>query len=271
MDISVVIITWNSQEYIDLCMNSLFKSLYASDYSFEVFVVDNGSTDDTKNKLNFFKNEHADTMSMFFLKQNMGTTYSRNIAIQKIKGNYVIILDSDVYINSAAVHELVSLLKKDKSIGIAVPKLLYPDGRIQKSTDVFPTIFSKAKRFFFLKQIEKKMHPAENDLKPAYVDYAISAFWAVRTELFEKIGLFDENIFYAPEDVDFCLRTWQAGYKIIYDPHVHCIHHTQEISRGFTFNRSKIEHIKGLMYYFRKHHYLFNAPKHREKMLSTIF
>jgi len=92
------------------------------------------------------------------------------------------------------------------------------------------------------------------------VDYAISAVWVIKKEVLKIVGLLDENIFYSPEDVDYCLRLWKAGYKIIYEPRVPVIHHTQEISRGFKLNSAMLNHIKGLIYYFRKHGYFLRRP-----------
>jgi GT2 family glycosyltransferase len=76
----------------------------------------------------------------------------------------------------------------------------------------------------------------------------------------EKVGFLDEKIFYSPEDVDYCLRIWQAGFKIHYLPTVSVIHNTQEISRGYKLNRAKLSHIAGLFYLFYKHGYLFRRP-----------
>ena len=93
------------------------------------------------------------------------------------------------------------------------------------------------------------------------VDYAISAFWMLKREAMEKVGLLDENIFYAPEDVDYCLRIWKAGYQIFYAPQIWSIHNAREISRGAKINSSTIKHLQGLLYYFRKHRYLFQSPQ----------
>src|SRR5690606_21095374 len=87
-------------------------------------------------------------------------------------------------------------------------------------------------------------------------DYAISAFWLFRRRLLDEVGYLDERIFYSPEDVDYCLRVWEAGYKVVYDPRVHAIHDAQEISRGFRMARFTWSHIGGLLYLFRKHRYM---------------
>ncbi|MCK4486712.1 MAG: hypothetical protein KAU38_08130 [Desulfobacterales bacterium] len=82
--------------------------------------------------------------------------------------------------------------------------------------------------------------------------------------MLQVIGLLDEKIFYAPEDVDYCLRTWRVGYKVLYDSRVSAIHHAREISRGIRINRATISHIKGLLYYFMKHKYMLRRPDIKE-------
>ena len=193
-----------------------------------------------------------------YLNDNKGTTYSRNIALKRAKGQYISVIDSDVEISEGTIKNLIDTLKSDNKIGLIAPKLLYADGRLQKSTDKFPTIFNKVFRYFYLKTIEKIENNQEDKPETSAVDYAISAMWVLKKEVLEKVGYLDENIFYAPEDVDYCRRLWLAGYSVVYDTRVSAIHHAQEISRGFKLNKMISSHIKGLIYYFWKHRYVFS-------------
>jgi GT2 family glycosyltransferase len=85
----------------------------------------------------------------------------------------------------------------------------------------------------------------------------------MRKSLLDMVGPLDERIFYAPEDTDFCLRVWKAGFRILYVPSVTIVHHTQEISRGLQISRAKLSHMKGLVYYFFKHRYWLRRPRLR--------
>ena len=260
MDVSFVLLTWNSENYIKKCLDSLIKDSLTNLYHTEIFVVDNGSIDNTANILKSFGSQYKNLIVPIFLKKNIGTTISRNLALKKSKGKIIVVMDSDVEVPQGITHYLVSSLSINKSIGILVPRLVYSNGCLQKSTDIFPTILTKVYRYFFLRQIERKeslfVNPGVTE-----VDYAIAAVWAFRSKMLEEVGFLDENIFYAPEDVDYCYRTWKAGYKVIYDPRIVCVHHTQELSRGYKINKSTLEHIKGLFYYFKKHGYIFKIPK----------
>lgn len=261
MDLSIVIITWNSERFIDHCVRSIVQSIATSSLSYEIHVVDNGSTDGTRSLLEKLSREHPGLLVLHPLEKNLGTTVSRNIALKRSRGKHICIMDSDVEVRGEVFTTLVALLEEDRTVGLAVPRILYPSGRLQKSCDRFPTLFRKLYRFFRLRAIEEK---EERDQKePAgnlTVDYAISAFWLLRREVLEKVGLLDERIFYSPEDVDFCLRIWKGGYRVLYHPLVCTVHHTQEISRGWKINRAKLSHILGLFYLFRKHRYFFRAP-----------
>ncbi len=270
MDISFVILTWNSDKFIQKCLETLIASIQTTKLKIEVFIVDNGSNDNSVNLINELQRNSPNIIKPIFLEKNTGTTFSRNLAFKKAKGKYVCCLDSDMEISSKVISTLIETLEQNKQAGLVVPKLLYPSGQLQKSTDAFPTIFNKVYRYFFLKLIESNEHKKEEDTpqqlnKPLEVHYAISAMWLFRRELLDKIGFLDEKIFYAPEDVDYCLRIWKSGYKILYVPYVSCIHHCQEISRGFKFNQATISHIKGLFYYFIKHRYFFISPKYVTK------
>ena len=262
MDLSFIILTWNSEKYIEKCLSSIVESLESSLLNYEVLIADNGSQDNT---ITFIKEQKGTKVRLIELGRNTGTTYPRNLAVKKAKGEYLCIMDSDVEIFPGTIESLILDLKKDRSVGLVVPKLIYPGGNLQKSTDQFPTALQKAYRYFFLKKIEAKENKKKNLNRPTFVDYAISALWVTKRSTFMQVGLLDEKIFYSPEDVDFCLRLWKTEYKILFDPRTFATHHTQEISRGFKLNKAFFYHIKGLGYYFMKHRYLFFPPVFRTK------
>jgi len=261
MDLSVVILTWNSEKYITCCLESLLTDLDHSGLSHEIFIVDNGSSDGTVDTLKSFQSKYPEQIYPIFLDHNHGTTYSRNIALKKAQGDYISVIDSDIQIMSpGTIKNLIETLGNDVEIGLVAPQLLYADRSLQKSTDKFPTIFSKILRFFFLKSIEKSGNNRKVKPEIIAVDYAISAMWVLKKEVIKRVGYLDEKIFYAPEDVDYCLRVWLSGYKVFYNPQVKVVHHTQEISRQFKMSRMTMLHVKGLIYYFRKHKYAFRRP-----------
>jgi GT2 family glycosyltransferase len=197
-----------------------------------------------------------------FASSNIGTTRSRNRLFSSAKGDFLCVMDSDVELLEGVIDTLIPLLEKYSDIGILAPRINYPNGKWQKSFDRFPTILDKINRLFRLKTLEKN----ESDrflesTQSIYIDYAISAFWLLKRDLLETVGFLDERIFYSPEDLDYCLRVWKTGYKIVYVPSVSVVHHAQEISRGFTLNSAKFSHIKGLFYYFLKHRYFLRRPQ----------
>jgi len=261
MKISFVILSWNSCKHLEICLNSIVEMNKGQDYKYEIFVVDNGSNDGSVELLREYEANHSGIVKPILLDHNTGTTYSRNLALKKCQGDYVVILDSDVRLHDNTMQVLISKIQEHSDVGMVVPKLLYGSGRLQKSTDQFPTLMRKIVRLFLLKKIEDKEANLETSLKDIEVDYAISAFWVIPKAVIKEVGLLDENIFYAPEDVDYCLRIWKSGYRILYSPEAVATHDAQEISRGFKMNKAKIEHIKGLIYYFWKHKYIFTKPE----------
>ena len=195
------------------------------------------------------------------LDSNTGTTYPRNLALKASSGKYIAVMDSDIEINPNTFNTLFTAMQQNHSAGLVAPKLIYGSGALQKSTDQFPTLLHKIYRYFFLKKIEQKEDKSAQHLTTTTVDYAISAFWLFRRELLDRIGLLDEKYFYAPEDVDFCLRVWQDGQQVLYVPESQAIHYAQELSRGLVLNKALAELLKGMLYFFSKHRYLIKKPR----------
>ena len=230
--------------------------------SYEVLVFENGSRDGTPTLLRQMASRRPNVVFPHFEPRNIGTTKSRNWLFSAARGDYLCVIDSDVELTDKVLETLLPFLERNRSVGIVVPRILYQGGAWQKSFDRFPTIVNKINRLFRLRSIEEEeSQRVEEATHPFYVDYAISAFWLLRRDILKTVGLLDERIFYSPEDVDFCLRVWNTGLRILYVPTVCVVHHTQEISRGLSINKAKLSHIKGLCYYFFKHRYVFRRPR----------
>ena len=261
MDLSFIILSWNSERYIESCVESIRTSLAGSSLEYEVLILDNGSQDRTASILAELATRPATRLVPVFKTYNLGTTSSRNILLSAAKGRYLCVMDSDVELAPGVLDALIPVLNADRSVGLVGPKIFYPSGKWQKSFDRFPTVADKVRRFFHLRAIEQEESRRFSAAVEAFpVHYLISAFWLMRRDTLERVGLLDEAIFYAPEDTDFCLRVWKASLRILYVPSVSVVHHTQEISRGFKINRAKLSHLKGLCYYFLKHRYFLRRP-----------
>lgn len=264
---SVVILSFNSARTLDKCLVETEKALDSFGKPSEIFVIENGSKDNSVEILKRHHDARPDLYKTFILDENTGTTASRNLALKQFSGEYVLVLDSDAYVTTIVLSTLKSYLDTHANVGLVSPKLRYGDGRFQLSTDQFPTLFRKAQRFLGLGSIQASV--SEETLEIGEVDYAISACWLLKAEAVKKAGLFDETIFYSPEDVDYCLQVWQAGYEVHYNPSVSMIHDAQERSRGFKITRFHIAHLKGLFYLFGKYRYFFSVTSLRKRLRSA--
>ncbi|MDC2890044.1 glycosyltransferase family 2 protein [Psychrosphaera algicola] len=156
MYISVVILSFNSAKTLPKCLDSLIETLNEKNELAEIFVVENGSKDNSPAIIDDYKAQYPDLIKPIIFKENTGTTFSRNSAIKQATGKYILVLDSDAYININVLEELITNLQDNPQTGMAVPKLTYASGNFQLSCDQFPTLLQKAKRFLFLKTIEKR-------------------------------------------------------------------------------------------------------------------
>jgi GT2 family glycosyltransferase len=264
-DLSVIIITWNAERYVKNCMDSVLESTQF--ISTEIIVIDNGSTDSTRKILQSYQLEN-----IIFIPQetNLGVAKARNIGLKKAKGKYLWLLDIDTVVNEQAISCMLQFLQNEFSCGIAACKLKNSLGEIQNSCRKFPSlkfkinnvleaIFSK---FDFTHSLKLKIESFNSSQfykelmdsdTPFPVEYVIGACQLIKRDALEEVGLLDENIFYGPEDADFCMRMWEKNRKVYYLPQVSIIHEYQQITNKKIFSRMSFVHIKALFYYFWKH------------------
>lgn len=264
--ISIVTLTWNSSRFIDPLLSTIMADAEGSGVPIEVILVDNGSTDDSLELINRYRDEY-DNIHVVPLSTNHGTTVSRNIGIRMARGDYVMILDSDVEMPPGALKGLAEAIGNipddPANVGIICPRLIYPNGEFQESARRFPTVMTKVYRLFNIEGMRARNESLDEVLagETTPVDYAISACWLVPRATFDQIGLLDENIFYSPEDVEFCARVWKNGLKVWYYPKVEVVHNCQRITNKKPLSKMGLSHMKGLVRYWWQYDSFFTPPR----------
>lgn len=258
MSVGFVVLTWNSESYIRQCLDSIVESGLDA----RAVIVENGSMDGTPAIINQYESAYSYIQSVR-LKENRGTTVTRNMGIKKLMDSvdYICILDSDAVINREAIEKMVSVLELDSTIGVVGPTMVSANGVEQLSGRNLPTLGIKLGKALGLKSAEAAELPDSpvcNGLQD--VGYLLSACWLVPARVFGEVGLLDEDIFYAPEDVDWCLRCHEAGYRVVRAWDASIIHDYQRLSHKKLVSKTNFEHVKGLVHYFAKHGYLLCAP-----------
>lgn len=240
--LSVVILTFNQAEATLRCLASLAESINAS--SDEIIVVDNGSVDATASLVEAAF-PHVDYIR---LPHNIGVAAGRNRGIAEARGEYILILDNDTIANPEAIEGLMAHLRDNPQCGIAAPRLIYPDGSCQESFKDYPGLMVKLRNVLG----RRPFSPAVPDsiIHPCYV---MGACQMMRSALARQIGPLDENIFYGPEDADFCLRAAAAGFTIDYLPYMTIIHDHRHVTRRRILSPIGRRHIRGLLYFWHKH------------------
>ena len=261
--VAFVVLAWNSEAVIGACVESVL-GLECS--RLDLWVVDNGSTDTTPRIL-------ADAaardprLHVITEGRNLGTTVSRNEALRRVGPDvdYVCILDSDTVVNQAAFETMAAALASDDSVGVVGPTMADSAGEVQLSGRALPTLGIKLGKACPIGGFARRASEAEVPHAPIRgglqdVGYLLSACWLMPRATLGAVGLLDEKIFYAPEDVDWCLRCHEEGLRVVRCHDARIVHEYQRLSHRRLFSRTNVEHLKGLAHYFIKHRYLLRAP-----------
>lgn len=255
--VSIVVLAHNKAEYTRRCLDGLLASSFRP---FEVVAVDNGSTDETPALFEQFA-ARAEAADIRFrpvrLEENAGAVTGRNLALERVEGDYVVFLDNDVVPRTRSWLEgLKAVLDGDRTIGIVGPKLIYPfpPHLIQFGGGaVTPTGWVQ-----FCGRGEPRDHPDFN--APREVQCLISACWMMPYEVYQRVGALDEA--FNPvqfEDIDYCYRARHAGYRVVYEPSVE-MYHFENVTSGDTpqINYTYVT-VKNGMRFKKKWRFMFEA------------
>ncbi len=227
MDISFNIVTLNSKNELKECLHSLIDSL-DSNLSYEITVIDNGSTDNVEE----FLDENYPENKLIKNDTNLGYSKAMNKGLSISQGRYLVQLNPDVIVYPGTFQTLIQWMDEHKDVGISIPKVINQDGSFQKQCrrgfarpiEVI-SYFSKLDRLFPNNKVignYVKTYLSEDEI--AEVDSVSGSCMIVRKEVVNDIGVLDEKYFAYQEDTDYCFMAHRAGWKIFYLPIAKVMH-----------------------------------------------
>lgn len=253
IDISAIIINWNTKALLLDCVDSLYQTTRES--SLEIIVVDNASTDGSIDALQ----KSFPEVQTIVNPDNFGFAKANNIGIKQAQGSYICLINSDVKALDGVLDKMRLYMESHPEIGALAPKTFFGDMRIQKNCREFPTLRNICCQEFFL----DTLFPTVSALRGRamiHCDYDATmeievlsgCFLMVRREVVKQVGMLDERFFFYSEDVDWCKRIHDAGWKLVHYPEAQAIHFGYGSSSSAPI-RFQLEMLKANWQYWGKH------------------
>ena len=254
MDLSIVIVNYQTFELTKNTINSIFE--YEYPFSYEIFVVDNASSDDSLAKLQDYFKERVKFIAS---AENNGFAAGNNQALRVAAGKYVLLLNSDTIVWENTLEDIYDYMESHIDVGACGCRVLLENGELDKACKrSFPNVKNSFFRLFHIPTNSKDNDYNLDDLPDDEIyeiDCLTGAFMFMRAEALKKVGFLDETFFMYGEDIDLCYRIKHGGWKIIY------------------YGKSKITHLKGasskkqkskLIYEFYRAMYVYYKKHHAD-------
>lgn len=254
VDLSVVIVSWNAERYLDLCLGSLEKA--PPRRSMEVLVIDNASSDNT---VEMVQTKYP-WVKMIRSQENLGFAKGNNVAIEECQGRYISLVNPDVIVFPGCLDTLTDFLDSNPRVGNVGPRVFNPDMTLQSTCRRFPSLwnnFCSATRLDGLFR-GSKFFAGEHMFYFAHdrtitVDVIVGCFSMIRRETFLQVGLLDPDLFMYGDDVDWCRRAWNAGWQCAFCPDAQAIHDRGKTTAPYPV-RFALAQQRSNLQYWRKHH-----------------
>ncbi len=196
-----------------------------------------------------------------------------NAGMRVARGRFFLLVNSDAWVLGDAVETLAAFADAHPEAALVGPKLLRPDGALERSVRAFPTLWRLATEYFFI----RKLAPMSNALNPLYAggfdhasvreaDWLSGACLLVRREATDAVGLFDESFFLFSEDTDWCYRFNLAGWKILFCPSAEVVH----VGGATHGGRQYRENLRGQLRFFAKHYGPHEAERARRMLIVAL-
>ena len=259
MDVSVIIINYNTRQMTAECIDSVFEK--TKDIKFEIILVDNASTDGSKE---FFEQDKR--IIYIYNNENLGFGRANNIGIEVAKGRNILFLNSDTLLINNAIKILSNYLDENPKVGACGGNLYTKDLKPNHSYRlIFPSIMDEINTLFAKlpsKFIYGKNEEYNHTNKPLLVKYITGADLMVRKNVLDDVGLFDPRFFMYFEETELCHRFWENKYAIMSIPNAKIIH-----LDGGSFNSTDVV----LSYKKRDKMYDDSKYKFYKKLHSVVY
>jgi len=268
VDLSIIIVNWNVKDLLRDCLASIQNN--QENIELEVIVVDSASSDDSTEMVE----KEFPWARLIKSDQNLGYPRGNNVGILASCGRNILILNPDTVILDDALAVMSDYLDNHIDVGALGPQLLNADGSIQSSRRRFPSLMTGLLESTWLEDVAPQRimrsyyakdmpDDQEND-----VDWVTGACLMVPRRIIDQVGLFDEGYFMYSEELDWCRRISEAGWRIVYLPQAKIIHHVGKSSEQAVTTRH-INFQQAKLRYFRKHHGRIAAGSIRAVLLAN--
>jgi N-acetylglucosaminyl-diphospho-decaprenol L-rhamnosyltransferase len=258
--VAAVVVTFDALPWIERCLDSLA--------GVETVVVDNGSSDGT---VAFVRERYPGVR--LIEAENRGLGAGWNIGLRSTSSRYVLLLNADAWLAEGALDRLVAFADTRPSTAVVGPRLLNPDGTLQRSVRGFPTVWRLATEYFFL----RKLAPGSSALNAFYaggfdhdevrdVEVVMGACMLLRRDAVEKVGYCDEDYFLFSEETDWCYRFREAGWEVVFFPGAECTHVRGASHSGRLYR----ENLRGHLLFLSKHRGPKVAERARRVLLASL-
>ncbi len=250
MDLSIIIISYNTKDLLRKCLQSIEKAI--NDYSYEIIVVDNASKDGT---IEMIKNEFPQ-VHLIINNENIGFAKANNYGIQFSKGRYILLLNSDATLHINCLNKMIKFMETQKNAAALSPKVLNFDNTLQSKGNHFPSLtkalllilkINKILAKKYLYKIFPNLFWDENEIRK--VDWISGCCMLVKQDALKEIGLLPEDYFMYYEDLEWCWLAKNKGYDIWYYPEATITHMASSSPNNEIIKISVISTLT----FFRKH------------------
>lgn len=258
MDLSIIIISYNTKELLIECLQSIYH--YPPQISFEIIIVDNASTDGSPEAVSL----HFPQINLIQNAKNVGFAIANNQAAQIANGKFLLFLNSDTIAHKASISQLVELATQHHA-DIASLQLKNPDGTLQPQGGALPGLANIFAWMTFLDDIflTRWLFDPYHQENPKYFASDQRPGWLagtallVNSQVYQQISGFDPQMFMYGEDVDLCWRARQSGFSVHYF-HTPSITHIGHGSGSSA--KARISELSALQYLFQKHQSSWKMP-----------